>query len=286
MKYLKYFPLFAIITITLYGQDIHYKGKIIDMHSHISFFDEGSYEKLNPSKIVEIYGNKQIERVGAIVIANKGQNDRTRNQNDSLILFCKNNTKFFPICSVHPDDNQFALDEIKRIYEAGVRFIKLHSSRQGFNIESESVRQVVKTISDLGMIILFDGWDPADADLIGKIVYLAQANPNGKFIIAHLGGPQFNQMLILNVFAMFGLKNVLVDISAVLGFYEDSPYVEQIKWTIRKIGIDKVLFGSDYPISTAENSVKTFMKYGFTKSETESILYKNAKELLDSKSIK
>lgn len=77
------------------------------------------------------------------------------------------------------------------------------------------------------------------------------------------------------------MKNIWVDISAVPYIYEDSPYIEQFKWTIRKIGTDRVLFGSDYPFVPVEEAIKSVEKLGLTPEEMKAIMYDNARDLLN-----
>jgi hypothetical protein len=291
MNYLKVVFFLFVFTLILSAQSESYKDSVIDIHCHISLLDDNikiADRDSKPTDINKMYENSRYKKVGLIVIAHKWENEKVSIKNDSLIAFCKTNRKYFPICSVHPDHGEAALAELERIYLKGVRFLKLHSLSQGIDLASENVHSVVKKASDLGFVILFDGWNPKDANMLMKIVDLANENPKGKFIIAHMGGPHFNETVLINVFKMYKWyqNNIWVDCSAILYMYANSPYVEQIKWTIRKIGIDRVLFGSDYPVSTVDEAVIAVETYGFSKIELSAIFFKNSKTILETVGIK
>ncbi|HEX2867718.1 MAG TPA: amidohydrolase family protein [Ignavibacteriales bacterium] len=262
-----------------------YKGPVIDTHCHVSIAGErvtsGSRSADIPV-LSKIYSDSKFEKAGLIVFARKGQIEKTMAKNDSLIDFCRKNPKYYPICSVHPDDGEAAVKEIERVYKRGVRFLKFHSAAQNFDPSSESARTVFQKASDLRMTMLFDGWNPLDANLVGKLISVAVSMPDGRFIIAHMGGPNFNQLLLLTVYENqpWYKKNIWVDISALSMLYEDSPYIEQIKWTIRKIGTDRVLFGSDYPYMPVEDAIKSVEKLALSPDEMNAVMYGNARELL------
>lgn len=291
MNLLKVVFMFFVFTIIVSAQSESYKGSVIDIHCHISLLGDNvkiSDRDSKPDDLNKMYENSRFKKVGLIVIAYKWEKEKVSIKNDSLIAFCKTNNKYFPICSVHPDHGEAALVELDRIYLKGVRFLKLHSLSQGIDLSSENVHSVVKKASSLGFVILFDGWNPKDANMLMKIVDLANENPKGKFIIAHMGGPHFNETVLIPVFKMYEWyqNNIWVDCSAILYMYAKSPYVEQIKWTIRKIGVDRVLFGSDYPVSTVDDAVKAVETYGFTKDELVAIFYNNSKNILETVNIK
>ncbi len=284
--------LFLLLTFTiiLSAQSESYKGPIIDIHCHISLLGDNvkiADRDSKPADLNKMYENSHFKKVGLIVIAYKWENEKVSIKNDSLISFCKTNNKYFPICSVHPDHGEAALAELDRIYSKGVRFLKLHSLSQDIDLASENVHSVVKKASNLGFVILFDGWNPKDANMLMKIVDLANENPKGKFIIAHMGGPKFNETMIIAVFRMYDWykNNIWLDISAIAYMYANSPYAEQLKWTVEKIGADRILFGSDYPVSTVDEAIKAVESLGFSRNEMEAIFYNNSKSLLESEGI-
>jgi predicted TIM-barrel fold metal-dependent hydrolase len=50
---------------------------------------------------------------------------------------------------------------------------------------------------------------------------------------------------------------------------------------LRKVGADRVVFGSDYPIDDPVQAARAVAGYGFTDAEQQAILHDNAAELLE-----
>jgi len=50
-------------------------------------------------------------------------------------------------------------------------------------------------------------------------------------------------------------------------------------WTIREIGIEYFLFGSDFPVFDLKPSRRVLEKYGFKKKELQQIFHDNAVKL-------
>lgn len=49
--------------------------------------------------------------------------------------------------------------------------------------------------------------------------------------------------------------SVRVDVSVTASLYADSPYRDQFVCVLRQVGIDRVLFGSDYPFYTTTEAI-------------------------------
>ncbi len=125
-----------------------------------------------------------------------------------------------------------------------------------------------------------------------QVEALAQAikkYPNMTFIICHLTAPQHNQMAILEEnLAKLNFKNVYFDLASLPNntkepypFYEAQAYIRK---AIDVMGIEKILWGSDFPNAMNYCSYKEAYSYiedsqQFTQEEKEQILYKNAKRL-------
>lgn len=73
-----------------------------------------------------------------------------------------------------------------------------------------------------------------------------------------------------------------IDLSATGPLLSKSPFAEQFVWVLRKVGIDRLLFGSDYPIDTPRYAVDGIVELGFSRSELAKIFYKNARKLFGS----
>ena len=67
-------------------------------------------------------------------------------------------------------------------------------------------------------------------------------------------------------------ENFYVDCSS--SFYALSD--EKIREIIAAYGVDRVLFGTDYPMWNVETEVKRFLSLGYNQEDADKILYQNA----------
>ncbi len=97
-----------------------------------------------------------------------------------------------------------------------------------------------------------------------------------------MGGARFDEMLVTVILAEYPWykRNIWVDVSYTAGLYAGSPYHEQFVWVLRQIGIDRVLFGSDYPLRTTSEAIADVERLGLTDEEMRQVFAGNAKKLL------
>src|SRR3989339_752376 len=104
------------------------------------------------------------------------------------------------------------------------------------------------------------------------------------FILSYLGNPYFDQLQEV----MRECLNVYTDISGqfVSATDEDTPgYREVIKKEIEKFlnlshGIDRIMFGTDFPIQSYKDSLEIIDSLNLSDLDKDKILYQNAKKLL------
>jgi uncharacterized protein len=107
-------------------------------------------------------------------------------------------------------------------------------------------------------------------------------SPKTRFIFAHLGALNFRFWNILQAArtaqGLFG-ENIYFDVSAIVAMLADSPIKDEFVWTIRNVGADHVLLGSDYPQYSLEQNVKALDRLGLNEGEKAKIRYENARAL-------
>jgi predicted TIM-barrel fold metal-dependent hydrolase len=131
--------------------------------------------------------------------------------------------------------------------------------------------------------VLFDFSGILNAADLGKYVMLAVTHPEARIVLAHMGGTRFHDMLVLAMLQEYDWyrNNLWVDLSAVSELYARSPYKEQLVYVIRKIGVDRVLFGSDFPfVRTPAEAIDDVESLGLTADEERMIFHDNAAALL------
>jgi len=228
--------------------------------------------------------NQTITRFGAIYMAKQGQIEETTRKNDELIMLSKKYPQVLPICSVHPFDGDAAFDELSRIAKLGVNIIKLHPHKNSmdFDVTDARVLKLCQKAGELGVVILMDNASivPGDCE---KLFDLAIRCHTTNFIFAHMGALNFRFWNVLPlVRTAEGLvgNNIYFDISATVTLMADSPLEEEFIWTMRNVGIDNIILGSDYPQFSLKQGLDALEKLDLTPEEKQKIRFGNAKKLL------
>jgi uncharacterized protein len=211
-----------------------------------------------------------------------GQPAQVRAQNDALLALAAKNPKLLPIVTVHPHDGKAALDELTRVAALGVKVLKLHPHTQKFDVTDARVLTLAQRAGALGVIVLLDNASILAGDS-ENLFNLAVNAPKTKFIFAHMGGLNFrfwNTLALIRTAQNFFADNVYFDISAVVTLAADSPIEAEFVWTLRNVGIDHVLLGSDYPQYTLAQTLDALDRLGLDDNEKAKIRYANAHRLL------
>jgi predicted TIM-barrel fold metal-dependent hydrolase len=262
-----------------------YLGPIIDAHTHPMLDPDGQIvaDPHPPEAYRALVEGSPVRRAAALTIALPDDLERTRARNDAVLKLAQDSCGFFyPVCSVHPADGAPALAEVDRVADAGAQWLKLHPNTQSFDVADPAVAEVVTKAAERGLPVLFDAYSPWDANQPGKFVNLAMAVPEAKLILAHAHGPGFPQLLVYDILARYPWwgRNVWIDISATGLMLAGGPFAEQFAWVLRKVGTDRVVFGSDYPLDEPLAAAGAVAALGFTDAEQAAILHDNAAALL------
>ncbi len=261
-----------------------YPGPIVDAHTHPMIGPTpilGGVPHTADDYLRSVRG-WDVRHVAALTIAFAGRPVETRRANDAILALPKSTGgRFFPVCSVHPDDGAAALEEIDRVAALGAKALKLHPNTQRVDVASPAVHAVVARATERGLPVLFDAYSPFDPGQPGKFVLLAIEQPTARLILAHAHGPHFPDLLMYDVLARYDFwkRNVWVDLSATVRLLSGGPFAAQFLWTVRKVGVDRLLFGSDYPLDPAAPAAEAVARLGFTRAELARVFYRNAAEL-------
>jgi uncharacterized protein len=262
-----------------------YDGPVIDAHTHpmLSSDEQLAAEPHPPEAYRTMIKGTAITHAAAITVAPAGNMESTRTRNDAMLKLAGDSGGFFlPVCSVHPADGEDALTEVERIAAAGCRWLKLHPIIQGFDVGDPAVSAVVSRATEFRLPVLFHADSPVDADEPGKYLKLALTVPESRLILAHALGPAFPQLLVYDQLKRYPWwqARVWVDISATVSMFAGGPFAEQFLWTLRKVGIGQVMFGSNYPVDDPLETIEAAGRLGFTDAELQSVMHDNAAELL------
>lgn len=193
--------------------------------------------------------------------------------------------RFIPFVAANPwiePDRMLALLEEARAL--GARGIKLHPPLCRFYPMEERLAPVYSWAQQKGLPVLFHGGrSPESPDTHFShprhFEPLAAAYPRLKIIIAHLGCDFFDDAILVSR----RFERVYFDTSFAMSatsspaILSDAEAVE----LIRKIGVHKTMFASDYPWSNPAEDLERMRSIGLTETELERILWNNGREVLD-----
>lgn len=276
------FRFLLAVALAIVAQPAAAQQRTFDLHVHLHRGEESlrAYEAQLRSHNQQVCGFAAMW-FGGPNHAREGQPAEIRASNDALIALARRNPAMLPVATVHPYDGQAALDELGRLASAGVRLIKIHPHTQRFDASDPRVLALVRRAGEVGLIVLMDNASvlPGDSE---KLFNLALAAPNTTFIFAHLGGMSFRFWNILSAArtaeGLFG-NNIYFDISAIVALLADSPVEDEFVWTIRNVGVEHVLLGSDYPQYSLEQNLAALDRLGLSEAERAAIRSGNARRL-------
>src|SRR5262245_17928315 len=270
------------VALSLVSQAAAAQSSLFDSHVHLWKGEESlrAYEEQLKERRLEVAG------IGAMWFGGPNQALAERPKliragNDGIIALAAKHPKMMPIATVHPYDGPAALAELERVAAKGIKVLKIHPHTQKFDADDPRVLTLVRRAGELGVITLIDNASilPGDSE---KLFNLALKAPKTKFVFAHLGAMNFRFWNILKVArtaqGLFG-DNIYFDISAIAVLVADSPIEDEFVWTMRNVGIDHVLLGSDYPQYSLEQNVIALGRLALDESEKAKIRYENARAL-------
>lgn len=175
------------------------------------------------------------------------------------------------------------VQEIERCVAAGLKGIgELFPAGQNFDIASRKDTSAMAEIAQYyNMPVIVHTNEPIGHDYVGKtntplkdLEAFVNHHPELKIVLAHWGGGIFMYEMMKEVKQRF--KNVYYDNAATVFLYD-----AQIYHIIKEMGIiDKVLFGSDYPLLSPKRYEKGILESGISKEEIQKLMGINAMRLL------
>ena len=109
---------------------------------------------------------------------------------------------------------------------------------------------------------------------LSQIYALIKRYASNKIILAHWGGGLFFYALMKKE-VKDSLKNVYFDTAASPYLYDSEVYQLAVKF----VGVDRILFGSDYPLLAPEKYIQEMQQAGLSQPQIDKICGLNAKRL-------
>lgn len=257
---------------------------IIDSHAHIfpdkiaaraadgisSFYNMKVRFDGSVGSLLEINRKAGVDR--AIVQSVATVQEQVHNIND----FVSEQVRLHPqeligFGALHPDFHGIE-SETERIISLGLKGIKLHPDFQHFNVDDPKAFPIYEAAEGRLPILFHVGDNRYDFSSPKRLYNVMKRFPKLTIIGAHLAGwTKWDEAAEL-----FSGGVIYADLSSSL--YAMTP--EHAAELIRKIGANRVMFGTDYPMWSAVEELERFRKLPLTAEEQEDILYRNALRLL------
>lgn len=181
---------------------------------------------------------------------------------------------YIPGFHVHPAYLRESLEEVERMHREDVKLVGelvpyIHGWKEaGHDYGSEALREILARAGEYGMPVSFHTM-PEFKDQMERMI---AGNPGVTFVAAH---PGQKADYLMHVERLRKYPNLLLDISGT-GLFRYGLLASAVK----TVGADRLLFGTDYPISNPRMYVQAVLGEHISQEDMEKIFWKNTRKLL------
>lgn len=277
---------------------------LIDFHTHLfpkemrtnreKYFEgERGFHMLYASEKAKLIGAEQMLRVMdeegvdvSVVFGFPWKNsDNVKHHNDYIMeQVSKHPHRFKGLCCLDTC-HEGAADEVERCLDGGLSGVgELAFYETGIVCEiRDSLEPIMAVCRDKALPVMIHTNEPVghlypgkSANTLAQIYDILKRFPDNKIVLAHWGGGIFFYGLLKKE-VKETLKNVWVDTAASPFLYDSTIY----RYAIDILGLDKILFGSDYPLIKPGHYIQELSTSGLTRQEMDAICGQNAQALID-----
>lgn len=183
---------------------------------------------------------------------------------------------YLTLAAIHPDSPD-VLEQLEELKHQGVNGVKLHPELQIFDLEDPKYKPLYNKIGDLGLItVLHSGISfSSKVPQLTPSVYLPMAAQfkGAPVVLSHMGGTRITKeeraiAMDLPVYVDTSLSPLLI---------QPDDFLRQLEG----FGVERVLFGSDFPYALPEDMLAYLEALPLTPEERQAIYCDNAIRLLD-----
>ena len=264
------YKVFDIHTHT-YPPQISEKA-ITNLNAFYGFVSEGRgvYDELEEEW-------KKYNGVGMLLFSVATNAHQVTKVNDYIAsLVKKSRENGFLTCGfagMHQDFPDFE-SEIDRIESIGLQGVKIHPDIQGVDIDDARMLRLYEILEGR-MPVYFHMGDNRERYRFSetdKLVKIKKIFPRLEVVAAHLGG--YNAWE--EAYKLAELEHVWFDTSSAL-WAMTTEYAGKL---IKRLGTDRVMFGTDYPVMLPKSDLDRFFAIDLNEKEREDILCNNALRFL------
>ncbi len=260
---------------------------IIDCHTHVNNYHDEEVESLSTC-LGDLQKEMKRNRVDISLVLTSYKVTGGRPSTKDVVNATRNLKNVFVVAGLsylHFDPHE--LLEIREfITEGTVRGLKIYPGYEPFYPHDVKFEPAYKLAAEMQIPVMIHTGDTYTPK--GKLKYahplnvdeVAVEHPDVNFIICHLGSPWFRDCMEV----VYKNKNVYTDISGLaLGNFTDrfESYMHKQLQEMLVYGVepDKVLFGTDWPISSMESYLEFIEELSIPEKDRKKIMYQNAASL-------
>lgn len=260
---------------------------IIDCHTHINNYHNEQVESLK-SCLDALQLEMRRNRVDIALVLTSYKVTPGRPSTHDAVRATRDLSNLFIVAGIsYLDFDPAELNSLRQYLEEGsVRGLKLYPGYEPFYPADPKLEPVYRLAAEMQVPVMIHTGDTFTPR--GKLKYAHPLNvddvavdyPETNFVICHLGSPWFRDCMEV----VYKNSNVYTDISGlVLGNFTDrfESYMHKQLQEMLTYGVepDKVLFGTDWPISSMDSYLEFMEELNIPQRERQKILYENAARL-------
>ncbi len=212
--------------------------------------------------------------------------DQTEGINRKVAAVHERHPALISFGAMHPENENYR-EIIVNLRKDGIRGIKVHPVYQNVDFDDVRFMRIIDCCMENGLAVLthagkdigFPGRDNVPPSAIANVIHTLHPD---KLILAHMAAwehwDRIDEILEAGEFYCDTAFAVKPDVDPQnYPRLMEKPAFEAL---VRKIGVDRVIFGSDSPWQGQKELVDTIRSCGFTEEELEKIFYKNVKKMV------
>ncbi len=256
----------------------------IDVHSHIypdaiskkatestcRFYDVGTEHIGTSSELLRL--DREVGIVRSVLLPVSVNPVHTESINNFTLRECAEHPEFIPFATMHAGNTDIAA-MASRFAEQGFKGVKLHPDMQGFNADDARLFPLYDIIAGKLPLMLHSGDPRYNFSHPERIRRILHEFPKLTVIAAHMGGWSMQDTALE---FLRGEERCFTDTSSALS----SLSVEKAMKLINAYGIDRVMFGSDYPIEDPAYNRDLVERLPLSDGQREKIAHVNVENLL------
>lgn len=279
-------------------------GAAIDVHTHLlsaetvvnRFGAPAGTPASGADDLVRKLDEANVQRAVVLSVAYNSFHDvaSMRAEHDWVAAeIAKYPDRLIGFCGINPLLGAAAREEIDRCIDAlGFLGVKLHLPASGLDLRQPEHTAALSVVFDKAQeravpVLMHVSGVPLDADGLMNLYGILGTHPDVRVVLAHCGGigdEQMEKFLIPfeTVPPVLSRDNLFMDISFCQKLYKEAPLSrrESIVWQLRRWGLERVFFASDYlmvaTVETPKEALDTLTRYPFTQEEIDLILSNDA----------